>query len=83
MKRSRITIGLVALAAMMLAGCSSSNGSTAAHRRGAQPRDADVDDGCAARPAVAHGVEAAIGDVPWPKVGPGWMLALWNPVTPS
>jgi hypothetical protein len=33
--------------------------------------------------AVAHGVEAAIADVPWPEVGPGWTLATWSPVTPQ
>ena len=33
-------------------------------------------------PAVTHGVEASIADVPWSKVGPGWTLATWSPVTP-
>jgi hypothetical protein len=33
-------------------------------------------------PVAAHGVEAAITAVPWSKVGPGWMLAEWSPVTP-
>jgi hypothetical protein len=33
-------------------------------------------------PAVTHGVEASIADVPWSRVGPGWTLALWSPVTP-
>jgi hypothetical protein len=32
--------------------------------------------------AVTHGVEAAITDVPWSQVGPGWTLATWSPVTP-
>jgi Tol biopolymer transport system component len=30
---------------------------------------------------AAHGVEAPIGAVPWSQVGPGWMLAMWSPVT--
>jgi TolB protein len=29
---------------------------------------------------AAHGVEAALGAVPWSQVGPGWMLAMWSPV---
>lgn len=29
---------------------------------------------------AAHGVEAPLGDVPWPQVGSGWMLAMWSPV---
>ncbi|MDT5243398.1 MAG: hypothetical protein QOD36_774 [Mycobacterium sp.] len=55
--------GLVALAAMMLAACSST-GTTAA------PKPTTVER------AVAHGVEAPITDVPWSEVGPGWMLAI-------
>lgn len=35
-----------------------------------------------AAPDVAHGAEATIHDVPWSKVGPGWVLATWRPVTP-
>jgi hypothetical protein len=31
--------------------------------------------------AVTHGAEAAIADVPWSNVGPGWTLATWSPVT--
>ncbi len=36
----------------------------------------------AATPAVAQGAARGIGDVPWSQVGPGWMLAVWTPVTP-
>jgi hypothetical protein len=82
MKRSRMTVGLVALAAMMLAGCSTSTGSTTVHSASGSPATPTSTTAVPAAPAVAHGVEAAIGDVPWPKVGPGWMLAMWNPVTP-
>lgn len=33
------------------------------------------------QPSMApHGVEAPREAVPWPQVGPGWMLALWSPV---
>jgi hypothetical protein len=82
MKRSRITVGLVALAAVMLAGCSSSTGSTTVHSALGSPAAPTSTTAVPAAPAVAHGVEAAIGDVPWSKVGAGWMLAMWNPVTP-
>src|SRR5690242_15801469 len=62
----RARVGVVAVAAALAAGCSLSTGSTTAHRSAeAQP--------------AAHGVEAAIGTIPWSQVGPGWMLALWSP----
>lgn len=32
---------------------------------------------------LAHGVEAPIGAVPWSEVGPGWMLAVWSPASPT
>lgn len=32
--------------------------------------------------ALAHGVKAPIGAVPWSEVGPGWLLAIWSPATP-
>jgi hypothetical protein len=81
MKRSRITFGLVAVA-VMLAGCSSSTGSTAVHSAASNPAAPSSTAAAPAAPAVAHGVEAAVADVPWSNVGPGWMLAMWNPVTP-
>lgn len=81
MKRS-LTVGLAALAAVMLAGCSSPSGSTPAHSTSAAPAPPTSAAAAAAAPAVAHGVEAAIGDVPWAKIGSGWMLAMWSPVTP-
>jgi Tol biopolymer transport system component len=31
--------------------------------------------------SAPHGVEAAIGAVPWSQVGPGWLLAIWSPVS--
>ena len=31
--------------------------------------------------SAPHGVEAAIGAVPWSQVGPGWLLAMWSPVS--
>src|SRR3981189_1462344 len=70
------TTVLAALTALMLAGCSSPTGSTAAHGTSASPGSPTST--TAALPA-AHGVEAAIGSVPWSQVGPGWMLATWSP----
>lgn len=32
---------------------------------------------------AARGVEAGVGDIPWPQVGGGWMLAMWSPVEGS
>jgi hypothetical protein len=81
-RRSRIPVGLVALAAVMLAGCSSSTGSTAVHNASGSPAPSTSTTVAPAAPAAAHGVEAAISDVPWSTVGPGWMLAMWSPVTP-
>lgn len=82
MKRSRITVGLATLAAVMLAGCSSSSGSTTTHSTAAAPAAPTSTTRAPAAPAVANGVKAAIGDVPWAKVGPGWTLAMWSPATP-
>jgi hypothetical protein len=71
--------GLLALAVMMLAACSST-GTTAVHGTlgsPAAPTPTPVER------AVAHGVEAPIGDIPWSEVGPGWMLAMWSPASPT
>lgn len=62
---------VIAVAAVLAAGCSPSTGTTAA--RGPSDHPA-----VEAQPA-AHGVEAAIQTIPWSQVGPGWMLALWSP----
>lgn len=64
----------VALAGVLVAGCSSSTSSDAAHGVSAAPSPTG------AAQVAAHGVEAAIGTVPWSQVGPGWMLATWSPV---
>jgi TolB protein len=81
-------LALTAVAALTLvAGCSSSTGSTAQQHgstSAAAPAPATTSASAtpAATPAVAKGVERGIGDVPWAQVGPGWMLAMWSPVTP-
>jgi len=68
-------VGVIALAAALAAGCSSS---TAAHSPSQSP--AAPSSTVVAEPA-AHGVEAPIETIPWSQVGPGWMLALWSPAT--
>ena len=73
----RFALGFVALAAVMLVGCSSTTGSTEVHGASSSPATATSTAG--AQPA-AHGVEAAIENVPWSQVGPGWTLATWSPV---
>ncbi len=67
--------GLVALAAVLVAGCSS-NDATASHSTPGNPTTSTP---TAAAEMAAHGVEKSIGDVPWSQVGPGWMLATWSP----
>jgi hypothetical protein len=71
------TTVVAALAAVLLAGCSSSTGSSAVH--GASGNPATPTSTTVAQPA-AHGVEAAIGAVPWSQIGPGWLLATWSPI---
>jgi TolB protein len=66
---------------MLLAGCSSKTDSTTASTAAPNPSSTPTA-AAPTTPAVAKGVEAAIGAVPWDKVGPGWMLAMWSPFTP-
>ncbi|MCW2529799.1 MAG: hypothetical protein JWM76_4659 [Pseudonocardiales bacterium] len=66
---------IAALAAVLVAGCSSSTESTAGYRASSSPAPTT-----SAEPA-AHGVEEPIGAVPWSQVGPGWTLAIWSPTT--
>jgi hypothetical protein len=75
------TIPLIAaLAALLVAGCSSSTGSTT-HENAAGTAAPSVTQPAApeAQPA-AQGVEAATDTIPWSKVGPGWLLSTWSPV---
>jgi hypothetical protein len=79
----RAGLGIVAAASLLVTGCSSSANSTDAQSGPSSPAaTASLATTPAATPAVANGTERAIGDVPWPQVGPGWMLAVWTPVTP-
>jgi hypothetical protein len=67
----------MALAGVLVAGCSSSTGSDAAHRTSGSPPATSP---TTVAQAAAHGVEAPIATIPWSQVGPGWMLATWSPV---
>lgn len=73
------TTAIAALAATVVAGCSASTGSSAHHTSpGHTGTSASAS---AAQPAAARGVEASITSIPWSRVGPGWMLATWSPVS--
>jgi hypothetical protein len=73
------TTAVAALAAIVVAGCSSSTGSTAVHS--APGSTATSTSAAATRSAAAHGVEAPIESIPWSQVGPGWVLATWSPIS--
>ncbi len=57
------------LAAVVVAGCSTPTGSTAVYAASGSP--ATSTSPAAAQPAA----------IPWARVGPGWMLATWSPVS--
>lgn len=87
MTNFRIAVAMLA-AVGMVAGCSSSTkappaqtSSPAAQVTTNAPAPSATASP-AATPAASHGIEGAIAQVPWDKVGPGWMLAEWSPVTP-
>jgi len=73
-------VGVFAIAALMAVGCSSPTNSPAAHESSNKPATSAATS-APATPAAARGVEATINEVPWSKVGPGWTLATWTPVT--
>lgn len=76
-------VGGFAIAAVTVAGCSSPVNSPAApDLSSSTATPAATSAPAPAAPAAAHGVEGTIKDVPWSKVGPGWTLAAWSPVTP-
>ncbi|HVQ48655.1 MAG TPA: hypothetical protein VMS92_01305 [Mycobacterium sp.] len=71
--------GLAAVAAVMLAACSSTT-TTGVHGTSGVPAAPTP---TTVQHAVAHGAEAPIDAVPWSEVGPGWLLAMWSPATPT
>jgi hypothetical protein len=66
----------VALAAVLVGGCS-----TSTHRDNAVSPSPVTSTPTAVTQAAARGVEAAIGTIPWTQVGPGWLLATWSQVS--
>ncbi|MGA8547412.1 MAG: hypothetical protein WB785_19440 [Mycobacterium sp.] len=68
----------IALAGVLVAGCSSSTGSETTHGK---PGSSAATSSTTRAQAAAHGVEAAIATIPWSQVGPGWMLATWSLVS--
>lgn len=80
MHKTLRSAAVVAAAAAVLAGCSSST------EPGAQPDASTVPASQSATPAAemaAHNTEAPIQDIPWSEVGSGWMLAMWNAASPA
>jgi TolB protein len=80
LKTWRNQVGVAAVVAVLVVGCSSSTPSPDAHP--ASSSAAPAASPAPAAPAAAHGGEAAIADVPWSQVGPGWTLATWSPAIP-
>lgn len=87
---SSVSRGLAVAAVVLCGGCSLSTNS-AATQQSSGPRPTSIAPASPAaapspmppaKPAVAHGTERGIGDVPWAAVGPGWVLAVWNSNTP-
>jgi TolB protein len=72
-------VGVFAIAATMVTGCSSSTNSPAAQAPSTSAAASAVAP-APATSAAAHGVEATIKEVPWDKVGAGWTLATWSPI---
>jgi hypothetical protein len=71
-------LGGLAVAAALMAGCSSTPASNSVHPLSGSP-EVSTSTSMTAAPVAAHGVEAALADVPWARVGPGWTLAAWSP----
>jgi TolB protein len=75
------TIAVATTTSLFQAGCSPVSNPTAGQSKPSGPATSTTN-APAASPAVARGTQRGIGDVPWAQVGPGWMLAMWTPVTP-
>jgi hypothetical protein len=78
----RSQLGGIAVAVALMAGCSSTPASNSVHPSSGSPGvSTSTSTSATAAPVAAHGVEAALADVPWARVGPGWTLATWSAVT--
>ncbi|MBB3753101.1 TolB protein [Mycolicibacterium sp. BK634] len=76
----RCVAAMMAVAGVV-AGCSSSTNTPAAQNSSA-PASSVAPAPTAAPATPVAATEAAVKDVPWSKVGPGWTLAEWSPVVP-
>lgn len=80
--------GAVATIGLVAAGCASAAKAPVAQQtssvtaKSSDPATPTPATPASATPAAATGAEAALSAVPWSKVGPGWILAEWSPVTP-
>lgn len=72
---------VIAVIGVVMAGCSSSSTAPVAQQPSSATQAPTGAAPSSATPAAAKGTEAALSDVPWSKVGPGWVLAEWSPVT--
>lgn len=81
MTNVRLLVAMVA-AVGVVAACSSAIKTPVAQTASSTTPESTSTSSAPPPPAAATGVEAALKDVPWSKVGPGWMLAEWSPVTP-
>lgn len=75
---ARLGQSLGAVLIVVVAGCSASPSATEASSTVEATSSADASG--SAMPST--GAPSALGDVPWSKVGPGWLLAQWSQVTP-
>jgi TolB protein len=75
--RRHLAATAAAATAALVAGCSSPTTSTAVHP--GPGTAAPAASATAGTLTAAHGVEAPITAIPWPQVGPGWMLTLSLP----
>ncbi len=88
MRNSMAFAGAVATIGLVAAGCASAAKAPVAQQtssvtaKSSDPATPTPATPASATPAAATGAEAALSAVPWSKVGPGWILAEWSPVTP-
>ncbi|MDT5091476.1 MAG: hypothetical protein QOH60_839 [Mycobacterium sp.] len=74
---TRVTrLAVVALTAIVAAACSPATQAPPPSSSGGPAPSTQK-----ATQMAAHGVEAKLGEIPWAQVGPGWLLAIWSPVT--
>ncbi|WP_328359549.1 hypothetical protein OG976_06630 [Mycobacterium sp. NBC_00419] len=73
-----LRVGVAVLAAAGLAGCSPSGGRPTAETASSTPSTVAATTATTATSAAGSAAEGGVTDVPWPQVGPGWVLAQWS-----